>query len=98
MRRTTDAITIAWDPANPDTLNCGPVLHYSVRITNLAISCDMRNFIVTVPSAEFSNLISGVAYAISVAAVNRIGVGVEAAINVTTLTVTVVTSERSQGF
>ena len=94
-QRTTDTITVAWDPT--DSLNCGPALYYIVTIRNLAISCDINSFDLTVPRAEFHDLINNVAYTISVAAVNRAGVGMETTINVTTLAVAVATSDTSQG-
>ena len=96
-QRTTDTITVAWDPT--DSLNCGPALYYIVTIRNLAISCDINSFDLTVPRAEFHDLINNVAYTISVAAVNRAGVGMETTINVTILAaaVTVATSDTSQG-
>ena len=90
--RTRDTITIEWDAT--DSVDCGPVLYYVVVIRNLVISCDINYFNVTVPRADFHNLISSITYAISVAAVNRAGVGVETTINVTTLAAT---SDRSQG-
>ena len=84
-QRTTDTITVVWDPA--DSINCGLVLYYIVSIRNLAIPCDTNSFNLILPKAEFHDLISDVAYAISVAAVNRAGVGKETTINVTTLLV-----------
>ena len=90
--RTTDTITIEWDAI--DSIDCGPVLHYVVVIRNLAIFCDVNSFNVTIPRANFNNLINNVPYAINVAAVNRAGVGVGTTINVTTLAAT---PDRSQG-
>jgi len=95
-QRTTDTIEIMWDPA--DSPNCGPVLYYNVTIRNVAISCDIRSFVFTVPSAKVSNLVMGIMYTISVVAVNRAGVGMETTISVTTLAVaTSATSEGSEG-
>ena len=94
-QRTTDRIIVVWDPT--DSLNCGPALYYIVTIRNLAISCDTNSFDLNVPRAEFHDLINNVAYTISVAAVNRAGVGMETTINVTTLAVAVATSDTSQG-
>ena len=95
IQTATDATTAVWDP--PDTLNCGPVLYYTVSITNMAISCDINIFNLTVPRAEFSNLIKDVTYTITVTAANRAGVGMKTTINVTTLAATVTSSESSQG-
>ena len=91
-QRTTDTITVVWDPT--DSLNCGPVLYYIVTIRN---SCGINSFDLTVPRAEFHDLMNNVANTISVAAVNRAGVGMETTINVTTLAVAVATSGTSQG-
>ena len=69
-----------------------------MTIRNLAISCDINSFDLTVSRAEFHDLINNVAYTISVAAVNRGGVvGMETTINVTTLAIAVATSDTSQG-
>ena len=91
--RTTDTITIEWDAI--DSVDCGPVLYYVVVIRNLAISCDINSFNITISRADFHNLINDVPYAVSVAAVNRAGVGVGTTINVTTLAAT--SSGRLQG-
>ena len=94
-QRTTDGITVVWDPA--DSLNCGHVLYYIVTIRNLAIPCNTNSVDLTLPRAEFHDLMNNVSYAISVRAVNRAGVGMETTINVTTLAVAIATAETSQG-
>ena len=96
-QRTADAITVVWDPV--DNLNCGPLLYYIVTIRNLAIPCDTNSFNLTLPGAEFHDLMNNVSYAISVAAVNRVGIGMETTINVTIyiLEVEIATSDASQG-
>ena len=75
------AIIITWDPADsPD--DCGPILYYTVTTTSLADARD-RNTIVWGPRAEFSDLINGTEYTISVAAINRAGSGPSSTMNVT---------------
>ena len=73
---TTTAIIIEWDPPDSPS-DCGPVFYYIV--TTVGIS-DVNTF---EERAEFSNLINGTNYIISVAAVNRAGTGPASTINVT---------------
>ena len=80
---TNTTITVVWNPA--DSPYCGPVFYYIVTAISLADDGD-RNTIVWEPRAEFSDLINGTNYSISVAAVNRAGTGPSSMINVTTLT------------
>ena len=80
---TYTTITVKWDPAITPS-DCGPVF-YNVTATNLADASD-RNTIVWGLRAEFSNLMNGTNYTISVAAVNRAGSGPSSMITVTTLT------------
>ena len=73
---TTTTIIIEWDsPDSPS--DCGPVFYYIVTIDS---GNDMNTF---EERAEFSNLINGTNYTISVAAVNRVGTGPASTINVT---------------
>ena len=80
---TTDTtITITWDPADSPS-GCEPVFYYTVTVVNLANN-NVRNPITEWRlRAEFSDLINGTNYTISVAAVNRAGSGPSLAINVT---------------
>ena len=94
-QRTADAITVVWDPAG--SINCGHVLYYIVTIRNLAIPYDTNSFNLTLPRAEFHDLVNNISYAISVRAVNRVGVGMETTINVTTLAIAIAAPETSQG-
>ena len=86
--RTFSAITVTWDPA--DSPNCGPVLYYTVTIVNLVDAADMNTTITSQTRAEFSNLINGTSYHISVIAVNRAGSGP------TTPIITSTTSKRGK--
>ena len=73
---TATEIIIEWDsPDGPS--NCGPVFYYIVTIVG-------RNAMNTFEErAEFSDLINGTNYTISVAAVNRAGTGPTSMITVT---------------
>ena len=71
--RTLNAITVLWDPA--DSPYCGPVLYYTVTIINLVDAADMNTTTTSQTRAEFSNLINGTSYNISVIAVNRVDSG-----------------------
>ena len=82
--RSRNGITIEWDPA--DSPNCGPVLYYIVTIVNAVNANDRNITLSSVTRAEFSNLINGTFYNISVAAVNRAGSGPEITTIVSTLT------------
>ena len=82
-RRTTNSITIQWDPA--DSPYCGPVLYYAVTLMPKNI-CGMTITESSESGTEFLNLINGTLYNISVAAVNRAGTGPISTIPVTTLT------------
>ena len=73
LKITANAITIVWDPA--DSPNCGPVLNYTVTIVNSVNANDMNTTQSNKTRVEFSNLINGTSYNISVAAVNRAGTG-----------------------
>ena len=64
-----NAITVVWDLA--DSPNCGPVLYYNLTIVNLNDVTDMNITMTSQNVAEFSNLITGASYNISVTAVNR---------------------------
>ena len=81
IRRTTDSITIQWDPANSPY--CGPVLYY---VVNIAPSENISDMIINASKSntEFLNLINGTLYNISVAAVNRAGIGPISTISVIT--------------
>ena len=83
LRHTTSntAIIITWDPIIGAS-NCGPVLYYTVTATSLADDKD-RKTIVWGTRDEFSDLINGINYNISVAAVNKIGSGSSSTIVVT---------------
>ena len=78
---TTDTtIIITWDPADRPG-GCGPVFYYTLTATSL----DDGSVSTQRPSqtrAEFSNLLSGTNYTISVAAVNRAGSGPSSTITV----------------
>ena len=79
---TTDtAIIITWNPAVSP--NCGPVLRYTVNATSLVDSSVRRPERLNQTVAEFTNLINGTNYNISVAAVNRAGIGQSSTITVT---------------
>ena len=83
---TTDTtIIITWDPAD-SSVDCGPVLYYTVSIVNLCNAPDMSMIVTNQTIAEFSNLRNGNLYHVSVAAVNRAGSGPSLMIIVTTLT------------
>ena len=74
VRITNTAITIEWYPADSPS-GCGPVLYYNVTIVNLVDASDMNNSKENMTRAEFSNLKSCTSYSISVAAINRVGIG-----------------------
>ena len=74
VRITNTTITVEWDPANIPS-GCGPVLYYNVTIVTLVNAIDVNSSEETVNRAEFSNLKNITSYNISVAAVNRVGVG-----------------------
>ena len=79
---TNTTIIITWDPADSPN-DCGPVLRYTVTATSLdddSISSPER---LNIRVAEFSSLINGTFYNISVAAVNRAGTGPSSTIIVT---------------
>ena len=57
MERSRNGITIVWDPA--DSLNCGPVLYYTVTIVNSVNATDMNTTQLSETRVEFSNLING---------------------------------------
>ena len=78
---TNTTIIITWNPAiSPD---CGPVLSYTVSATNLVDGSVRNPGRLSQRVAEFSNLIDGTNYNISVAAVNRAGTGPSSTIIVT---------------
>ena len=72
---TTTAIIIEWDPAVSPS-DCGPVFYYIVTVDG---SNAMNTF---EERAEFSNLINGTIYNISITAVNRAGTGPPSSMNV----------------
>ena len=83
----TNKIAVEWDqPAERPSNNCGPIFYYNVTIVNLDDVSDVNSSKETVNSAEFSNLINGTSYNISVAAVNRVGTGPVSTITETTST------------
>ena len=82
--RTRNTITVVWGPA--DSPNCGSVLYYTVTIVNSVDDNDRNTTELSGTRTEFSNLINGTHYTISVAAINRAGTGQTSTINVTTLT------------
>ena len=82
--RNRNTITIVWDPARSP--NCGPVLYYTVTIVNSVDDNDRNTTELSGRRTEFSNLINGTHYTISVAAVNRAGTGATSRIIVATLT------------
>ena len=80
---TTDtAIIITWDPADSPN-DCGSVLRYTVTATSLVDGSVRSPERLNQRVAEFSSLINGTNYAISVAAVNRAGTGPSSTIIVT---------------
>ena len=81
---TNTAIIITWSPTF-DASHCGPVLYYTVTATSLADDNDRNTIVVWGTRAELSDLINGISYTISVAAVNREGTRPSSMINVTTL-------------
>ena len=82
--RTNATITIVWDPA--DSPNCGPVLNYNVTIVNSVNGTEMSTTTLNDTRLEIFNLMSGTAYNITVAAVNRAGTGLTSTVTVTTRT------------
>ena len=81
---TNTTIIITWNPTF-DASHCGPVLYYTVTATSLADDNDRNTSVVWGTRAELSDLINGISYTISVAAVNRVGTGPSSMINVTAL-------------
>ena len=73
--KTNTTITVEWDAANSS--NCGPVLYYNVTIVNSVNGTEMNTTTLNDRELKFFNLMSGTAYNISVAAVNRAGTGNE---------------------
>ena len=82
---TNTMITVEWDPADSPS-GCGPLLYYNVIIVNLDDPSDMNSTEVTINRAELPNLNNGTSYNISVAAVNRVGIGPISSITETTKT------------
>ena len=79
---TNTTIIITWDRAiSPN--DCGSVLSYDVIATSLADASDRSTKRPTRERAEFDDLIMGINYTISVAAVNRAGTGPSSTIIVT---------------
>ena len=85
VRITNTIITVEWDPADSPS-GCGSVLYYNVTIVNLVDASDMNSSEETVNRVDFSNLKSDTSYSISVAAVNRVGIGPLSTVTETTLT------------
>ena len=85
VRITNTTIRVEWDPADFPS-GCGPLLYYNVTIVNLIDASDMNSSEESVNRAEFSNLKSCTSYNISVAAVNRAGIGPISTTIETTLT------------
>ena len=81
---TNTAVIITWNPTF-DASDCGPVLYYTVTATSLADDNDRNTIVVWGTIAELSDLMNGIDYTISVAAVNRAGTGPSSMINVTAL-------------
>ena len=81
---TNTAVIITWN-STFDASDCGPVLYYTVTATSLTDDSDRNTIVVWGTRAELSDLINGINYIISVAAVNRAGTGPSSMINVTTL-------------
>ena len=79
---TNTTITITWDPADSPN-GCEPVFYYTVTVVNLANNNVRNPITVWRPRTEFSDLINGTNYSISVAAVNRAGNGQSSTIDVT---------------
>ena len=78
---TTNTVIITWDHADSPS-DCGPVFYYTVTVVNL--SNGERSITESIQTrAEFSNLINGTNYSISIAAVNRAGTGPSSIINIT---------------
>ena len=77
-------ITVQWNPAVSPS-GCGPVLYYIVTAVNSANTSDMVTLQRRQTTAEFSNLRIATSYNISVAAVNRAGIGASSVIIQTTL-------------
>ena len=71
---TNTALIITWNPTF-DASKCGPVLYYTVTATSLADDNDRNTIVVWGTRAELSDLMNGINYTISVAAVNRAGTG-----------------------
>ena len=74
------SVTVMWDRAVSPS-GCGPVFYYTVTVMN---SSFVNNTDTQHTRADFSNLINGTKYNISVVAVNRAGPGPSSMITVTT--------------
>ena len=81
---TDTTVIITWNPTF-DASDCGPVLYYTLTATSLADDNDRNTIVVWGIRAELSDLINGISYTISVAAVNRAGTGPSSMITVTAL-------------
>ena len=81
---TSTTVIITWNPTF-DASDCGPVLYYTVTATSLADNSDRNTIVVWGARAELSDLMNGINYTISVAAVNRAGTGPPSIINVAAL-------------
>ena len=81
LSRTNTSITVTWNAENSS--NCGPVMCYIVTIENSSFI-----FMYETPEtiSEFSGLMSGTSYTISVRAINRAGIGPGSDITLATLT------------
>ena len=83
LNATTDAaIIVMWDPANSPS-DCGPIFYYDVTVRSLDDGIIRSTQRTSQTTAQFSNLLNGTDYNISVAAVNRAGSGPSSTINVT---------------
>ena len=79
---TANTTITAWDPAVSPS-DCGPVLHYIVTAESLVDASDNITIKARQNRAEFSSIMKGTNYTISVAAVNRAGSGPSSTIIVT---------------
>ena len=84
MRHTTTntTIVIMWDPADSPS-DCGPIFYYDVNATSVDDGIVRSTQRSSQTTAQFSSLIKGINYTISVEAVNRAGRGLPLTINVT---------------
>ena len=81
---TNTTIKVVWnDAVSPN--GCGTVFYYIAIAVNLMDRSDMMTMEPRDNVTEFSNLINGTSYEISVFAINRVGNGTSSMINVTTL-------------